>query len=122
MLIIIKTNASVNIEDSLVEVDPRLFSQWLIVFVQPEEINNTFNYELWIRPSSLFDKKGLMNEAHKSELKNALLDQLGLSECICLISFKIIIMFLMGSHCSKGFHGLLEGRLIKYVNPPNTIC
>ena len=37
-----------------------------------------------------------MNEAHKSELKNALLDQLGLSECICLISFKVHIMFLKG--------------------------
>ena len=79
MVIIIKTNASVNIQDSVVEVDPLLFFQRLIVFIQPEEINNTFNYELCIRPSSLFDKKGLMNEAHKPELKNALLEQLGLS-------------------------------------------
>ena len=72
--IIIKTNVSVNIEDSVVEVDPRLFLQRLIVFIQPEEINDAFSYELCIRPSSLFDKKGLVNEAHKSELKNALLD------------------------------------------------
>ena len=79
MVIIIKTNASVNIQDSVVEVDPLLFFQRLIVFIQPEEINDTFNYELCIRPSSLFDKKGLMNEAHKPELKNALLEQLGLS-------------------------------------------
>ena len=35
---------------------------------------------LCTRPSLLFDKKDLMNEAHKPELKNALLDQLGLSE------------------------------------------
>ena len=62
----------------VVEVDPRLFFQRLIVFFQPEEINDAFNYELCIRPSSLLDKKGLMNEAHESELKNALLDQLGL--------------------------------------------
>ena len=79
MVIIIKTNASVNIQDSVVEVDPLLFFQRLIVFIQPEEINDTFNYELCIRPSSLFDKKGLMNEAHKPELENALLEQLGLS-------------------------------------------
>ena len=57
-----------------------------------------------------------MSEAHKSKLKNALLVQLGLSECICLISFKIPIMFLMESHCCKDFHGLLEGPLMKYVN------
>ena len=56
------------------EVDPRLFLQRLIVFIQPEEINDAFSYELCIRPSSLFDKKGLVNEAHKSELKNAVLD------------------------------------------------
>ena len=79
MVIIIKTNSSVNIQDSVVEVDPLLFFQRLIVFIQPEEINDTFNYELCIRPSSLFDKKGLMNEAHKPELENALLEQLGLS-------------------------------------------
>ena len=77
-------------------------------------------YELCIRPSLLFDEKGLMNEAHKSELKNALLDQLGLSECMYLISFKIP-MFLMGSNCCKDFYRLLEGRLI-YVNLLNTIC
>ena len=44
----------------------------------------------------MFKKKGLINEAHKSKLKNALLDQLGLSECICLTSFKIPITFLTG--------------------------
>ena len=119
MVIIIKTKIN---EDSVAEVDPRLFLQRLIVFIQPEEINDVFNYELCIRPSSLFDKKGLMNEAHKSELKNALLVQLGLSECICLISFKIPIMFLMESHCCKDFHGLLEGHLMKYVSSSNTTC
>ena len=49
MVIIIKTNASVNIADSVVEVDPRLFFQRLIVFIQPEEINDAFNYELCIK-------------------------------------------------------------------------
>ena len=38
-------------------------------------------------------------QAHKSELKNILLDQLGLSECISLISFEILIMFFMMIHC-----------------------
>ena len=104
MVIIIKTNASVNIEDSVVDVEPRLFLQRLIVFIQPEEINDAFSYELCIRPSSVFDKKGLMSEADKLELKNAILDRLALSECICLISSKIPIMFLPGSHCCKDFH------------------
>ena len=33
------------------------------------------------RPSTLFDKKGLMNEAHKPALKSDFLDQPGISEC-----------------------------------------
>ena len=33
------------------------------------------------RPSTLFDKKGLMNEAHKPALKSDLFDQPGISEC-----------------------------------------
>ena len=48
MAIIIKTNASVNIEDSVEEDDPWLFFQRLIVSIQPEEINNAFNYEFCI--------------------------------------------------------------------------
>ena len=82
MTITIKTSASVSIEGSVVEIDPQLFVKILIVFIQPEKINDAFSYKLGTRPSSLFDKKGLMNEAHKPDLKNALLDQLGLSECI----------------------------------------
>ena len=49
LLIIIKTNTSVNIEDTVVEVDPRLLFHRLIVFNQPEEINDAFDYELCIR-------------------------------------------------------------------------
>ena len=56
MVIIVKTNASFNIEDSVVDVDPRLFIQRLIVFIQPKDINDAFNYELRIRPSSLFEE------------------------------------------------------------------
>ena len=56
MVIIVKTNASFNIEDSVVDVDPRLFIQRLIVFIQPKDINDAFNYELCIRPSSLFEE------------------------------------------------------------------
>ena len=47
MAIIIKTKVSFNIEDSVVEDDPRLFFQRLI-FIETEEINDTFNYELCI--------------------------------------------------------------------------
>ena len=122
MTIIIKTNACVNIEDRVVEIDPRFFFQRLIVFIQPEETNDDFSYDFCVRPRSLSNKKVLMNETHKSILKNALLDQLGLSECICLLFFKIPIMSLIGGPCCKDFHGLLEARLMKYFNPSNTIC
>ena len=58
----------VNIEDRRVEVDPRLFFQRLIVFIQPEEINDAFSYEFCIRPSSLFDKKCLIiNPIHQNQ-------------------------------------------------------
>ena len=56
MTITIKTNASVNIEKGMVEVDIQLFFQRLIVFTQPEEIDDAFLYELCSRPSSLFEK------------------------------------------------------------------
>ena len=45
IIIIIKTNASVNIGDSIVEGDSRLFFLMLSVFIQLEEINYAFNYE-----------------------------------------------------------------------------
>ena len=45
MVIFINTNASVHIQGSVVEVDPQLLFQRLIVFIQPEEINDAFNYE-----------------------------------------------------------------------------
>ena len=56
MTITIKTNASVNIEKGMVEVDIQLFFQRLIVFTQPEKIDDAFLYELCLRPSSLFEK------------------------------------------------------------------
>ena len=78
--ITIKPNDSDNIKDSLVEADPQLFFQKLLVFIQPEE--DAYSHELCTRPSSLFDKKGLMNEAHKPALKSVLFNQPGLSEFI----------------------------------------
>ena len=45
MAIVIKTNASANIEDSVVEVDSWMFVQRLTFFNQLEEINNAFSFE-----------------------------------------------------------------------------
>ena len=70
MTIIIKTNASFNIEDSVVEDDPRLFFQRLFSLNQQ---NSTILSIMSFASCSLFDKKDLMTEA-LSELKNALLD------------------------------------------------
>ena len=77
---------------------------------------------LCTRPTSLFDKKGLMNEAHKPELKNALLDQLRLSECVMFGILQDNHYVLDGDHFCKDVHALLEARLMKYVNPSKTIC
>ena len=44
--IIIKTNAPVNIENNIVEVDAWLFFQSLIVFIRLEKINDASSYEL----------------------------------------------------------------------------
>ena len=54
------------------EVDPELFFQRLIVFIQPEEMNDDFSYEVCSRQRSWFDKKGIINKAHKKTLKNDL--------------------------------------------------
>ena len=62
MVIIIKVNDFVNVKDNMVEMDPQLFFQMLIASIQPKE--DPFSYELCTRASSLFDRKGLMNEAH----------------------------------------------------------
>ena len=59
------SKSTVILEDEKFNVDPQLFFQRLIVFIRDVEINEAFSYELCIRASSLFDKKGLMNEADK---------------------------------------------------------
>ena len=82
MPITMKSKSSINIDTVAVEVDPQLFFQRLIVFIQPEEINDAFSYELCTRSASLFDKKGRMNKAHKPALKNLLYDQHGLKYAV----------------------------------------
>ena len=54
------------------DVDPQLFFQRLVVFIRHADIEKAFSYELCTKPSSLFDKRGLMNEAGKPSLMNAL--------------------------------------------------
>ena len=122
MCITIKINASLNIGDIVVKVDPQLFFQRIFVFIQQEEINDAFSYELCTRPSSLFEKKSLMNEAHKPALKVLYSISQDSLSVLYLISIKIPIMFLMGAHGCKDFHGLLETCLMKYVNPSKTTC
>ena len=81
MAITIKTNATVNTEDKGRGSFSVVFFQRLIVIIQQKDIIDDFSYELYTRPTSLFEKKDLMNETHKLEFKNALFDQSGLSEC-----------------------------------------
>ena len=68
------TKSTVNIEKQKYNVDPHLFFQRLIVFMKEDKVNDAFSYELCVRPSSLFHKNGLMNEADKSSLMKVLAD------------------------------------------------
>ena len=54
----------------------------MVLFIQPEDIKDAFSYELTIRPTSLFDKDGLMNKADKPELRKALANLPGISGCV----------------------------------------
>ena len=60
-----KAKSSVSMEGVQLQEDPQLFFQRLIIYIQPEEIEDAFSYELCTRPVSLFECKGLMNEANR---------------------------------------------------------
>ena len=62
----------VTVDNERYSVDPQLFFQRLVVFIRHADIEKAFSYELCTKPSSLFDKRGLMNEADKPSLINAL--------------------------------------------------
>ena len=82
MAITMKTKASLDLGDVTIQVDPQLFFQRLIIFIQHDDIKEAFSYELCTRPSSLFDRHGLMNEADKSELVHALAELPHVEDCI----------------------------------------
>ena len=82
MAVTMKSNSSITLGDVTVKVDPQLFFQRLVLFIQPEDIKDAFSYELTIRPTSLFDKDGLVNKADKPELRKALANLPGISECV----------------------------------------
>ena len=63
-----------------------------------------------------------MTEAHKPALNSAFFNQPGLFEGIIPDILQNTHYVLNGVHCYKKYHGLLEARLIKYVNPSKTIC
>ena len=82
MAVTMKTKASLDLGDMTVQIDPQLFFQRLIIFIQHDDIKEAFSYELSTRPSSLFDKQGLMNEANKAELAHALAELPNVEGCI----------------------------------------
>ena len=59
-------------EGENIYVDSALLFQRLIAVYSLEELSTAFGYELSTRPTSLFDKDDLMNEADKPKLKHAL--------------------------------------------------
>ena len=72
MVVLIKTKSLLSIEVENVHVDSALLFQRLIAVYSLEELSTAFGYELSTRPTSLFDKDDLMNEADKPKLKHAL--------------------------------------------------
>ena len=116
MTITINTNASFNTEDRGRGLTLVIFFQRLIFIIQPEEVFII----LVISYVQGQTQKDVVNETHKPEFNNVLFDQLGLS-VIYLISFEILILFLMVDHCCKDVHGLLEVHSMKYDNSSKTI-
>ena len=96
-----KAKSSVSMEGVQVQVDPQLFFQRLIIYIQPKEIEDAFSYELCTRPVSLFDSKGLMNVANKPALKKELFNQPEFHNAFQLISQTTVTMLLMVAHWFK---------------------
>ena len=67
-----KTKSSLSIEGEKIHVESALLFQRLIAVYSLEELPTAFRYELSTRPTSLFDKDDLMNEADKPKSKHAL--------------------------------------------------
>ena len=67
---------TLTIEGESVKVDPQLLFQRLISIMQQraeiEDISQLLKYELATHPSALFDENGLMREATKAQLSEAL--------------------------------------------------
>ena len=72
MVVLMKTKSSLSIEGEKIHIDSALLFQRLIAVYSLEELSTAFGYELSTRPTSLFDKDDLMNEADKPKLKHAL--------------------------------------------------
>ena len=72
MVVPMKTKSSLSVEGEKIHVDSPLLFQRLIAVYNLEELPTAFGYELNTRPTSLFDKDDLMNEAEKPKIKHAL--------------------------------------------------
>ena len=70
----LSTKTAVKIDGEAVQVDPQLLFQRLITAADgiSENISEIFSYELCGVPSSLFDTSGLLREAHKPVLADAI--------------------------------------------------
>ena len=72
MVVPMKTKSSLSVEGEKIHVDSALLFQRLIAVYNLEELPTAFGQELNTRPTSLFDKDDLMNEADKPKIKHAL--------------------------------------------------
>ena len=115
MAITMKTKASVDLGDVTIQVDPQLFFQRLIIFIQHDNIKEAFSYELCTRPSSLFDRHGLMNEAAKSELVHALAELPHVEDCIFSSMPTNTQYVIDGALFCKESHGHWDRHIKRYV-------
>ena len=73
------TISAIVIDNETIPVDHQLLFQRLMVIARqsPEELESNFTFELSTLPASLFDKDGLMHEANKPQLGDALWKTIG---------------------------------------------
>jgi len=74
--VVMKSNSTVKVDNSVINVDPQLLFQRIITSVQgigcDIEMEHIFSFELSTYPSSLVDNDGLLREADKSQLAKSI--------------------------------------------------
>lgn len=111
-----KSGSTVQIDKDVVPVDPQLLFQCLIASIQIQgsdcDVSAAFSYELCTFPPALFGTDGLLQEAHKPQIVDALSKHIIPSEVKVSDHLQYVID---GGYCIKSF-GVKVKRMMKYVS------